>query len=157
MTPRTISSRQTFFAKIVTPTLWIGGFGAATAAMWLGLFHGPGNGAPPEVAKLIFLMVLAVGATFFWRLLMPLKRVRIDGTSLYVSNYRTEIGIPLSDIVDVSENRWLNYHPVTIRFRDETAFGREITFMPKLRFFAGWSSHPIVAELRALADSASRP
>lgn len=79
-----------------------------------------------------------------------LKRVRIDQEFLYVSNYRREIALPLSSIDAVTENRWINLHPVTIHLRVPTAFGQKITFMPKGLVF-GWSSHPVVEELRNAA------
>jgi len=151
-TPRTISSRQTIFAKFVLPTLWIGIFGAVTLALWLGFFWGSQSSGPPLPLKWTFLAVLLVGGTILLRTVARLKRVRIDGDSLLISNYRTEIRVPLSEIAAVSENRALNHHPVTITLRRETAFGRRITFMPKVRFLFPWSSHPIVAELRDLAS-----
>ncbi len=153
--PRTISSRQTFFLKFILPVPWIGIFGAVTLALWLGLFWGSQMSGPPLPLKLTFLTVLLAGGTILLRTVARLKRVRIDGDSLLISNYRTEIRVPLSDIVDVTENRALNHHPVTITLRHETQFGRTITFMPKLRFFP-FLRHPIVAELRALASGQSQ-
>ena len=76
--------------------------------------------------------------------------MRIDGTQLYVSNYLEEISIPFSNVIDVTENRWTNFHPVTIHLRNATEFGDRITFMPKSRFF-GWTTHPVVHELKMLA------
>jgi hypothetical protein len=51
----------------------------------------------------------------------------------------------------VAENRWINIHPVTIYFRSETIFGRQIVFMPTRRLFGIGQPHPVVGELRALA------
>ena len=85
-----------------------------------------------------------------------LKRVRMDSTHLYVSNYFREISIPFNMIADVTENRWLNYHPVTIHFHTPNEFGQKITFMPTTRFFSFWSSHPIVAGLKRLAGCDGR-
>lgn len=147
-TPRTISSRQTLFAKVILPALWIGTVGAGALTVSVGSL----TGNLPAPLSLIFLAVWALGATMFWRLLVPLKKVGIDGVSLTVSNYRREITVPLGEIESVTENRWLNYRPVTIHLRHDTGFGRKITFMPKVRPFLLWRSHPIVAELRALAD-----
>jgi hypothetical protein len=82
-----------------------------------------------------------------------LKRVRLDGQCLYVSNYLREISIPLANVRDVTENRWVNFHPITIYFQNTTEFGDKIVFMPKPRYFdfRFWRSYPIVAELRRLA------
>ncbi len=153
--PRSISSRQTLFAKFVLPVLWIGIFGAVTLALWLGFFWGSQTSGPPLPLKWTFLAVLLVGGTILLQTTARLKRVRIDGDSILISNYRIEIRVPLSDIVAVSENRALNHHPVTITLAHETVFGRRITFLPKLRLFFPWLRHPIVTELRELASANS--
>ena len=70
---------------------------------------------------------------------------------LYVSNYMKEITVPLTEIYDVTENIWINIHPVTIHLKSPSEFGDKIRFMPKTRFFAWFSSHPIVNELKELA------
>jgi hypothetical protein len=80
------------------------------------------------------------------------KEVSVDEEYLYVSNFIKEIAIPLSDIVDVTESRWLNTHPVTIYLKSPSEFGNKIVFMPTIRFF-GFTSHPVVSELKRLARS----
>ena len=150
---KTISSGQTFIMKVLFPAFWITGFGLGTLGLWLGSMHGANGTPPPEEMKWQFLIMWIVGTMFIRWGCFGLKRVRLDSTNLYVSNYLREISIPITMIVDVTENRWLNIHPVTIHFRYPTDFGESIKFMPKVRFF-GWSSHPIVAELKQLA---SRP
>jgi hypothetical protein len=147
--PRIISSRQTPFAKFAW-MLWTAGFGGGTLGLWIGSV---GANPPPAPMKWIFLAMWVLGTALFLWLLAPLKKVRIDGTSLYVSNYRREITVPLSEIESVSENWWMNHHPVTIHLRHETPFGRRITFIPQFRLQLFWRSHPIVAELRALAGN----
>jgi hypothetical protein len=57
----------------------------------------------------------------------------------------------------VTENVWLNMHPVTIHLKAPAEFGDRIVFMPKGRSFAFFSSHPVVAELKELARSKSTP
>ena len=83
-------------------------------------------------------------------------RVVLTDRELRISNYRREIVVPLSDVDEVTENRWVNVHPVTIQFIRRTDFGHRIVFMPKRRPFALFSSHPIVAELRAAVAAAKR-
>jgi hypothetical protein len=94
------------------------------------------------------------GAVVYWRC-VRLKRVRMDDTSLYVSNYLREIQVPLRQVADVTENRWVNIHPVTIQFRSATEFGERVVFMPKRRLFGFWRSHPVVAEIRHAVDRAA--
>ena len=50
-------------------------------------------------------------------------------------------------------NPWLNLHPVTIHLNSPSEFSDKIVFMPKVRAFAFFSSHPVVDELKELARS----
>ena len=77
------------------------------------------------------------------------KRVQVDEAALYISDYKTEVRVPFSDI----ENVWVNWKLsgkggkpiVTIVFQNPTIFGKQIEFIAK----QPWNiSHSIVAELR---------
>ena len=137
--------------KFIFPPLWIGGFAIGTASLFLApSTWTDANGASPDLGtKWIFLLGTIVGSAFIWWSCMRLKRVRMDDRTLYISNYRDEIAVPLVSVAEVTENRWLNIHPVTIEFHHETDFGARIVFMPKNRWFGFWSSHPVVKEIRA--------
>jgi hypothetical protein len=150
MNERTLSSSQTVFVKFVFPTIWISMFGLGTIALFFGAFRGNGGQAPPEWMKWNFLSIWTAGTAFIYWNCGRLKRVRVDDSALYVSNYFKEIRIPFDAIADVTENRWVNIHPVTIHLRSPTDFGDRITFMPRTRIF-NWRSHPVVEELRGLA------
>ena len=150
MNARTLSSAQTFWMKFVFPTIWISMFGLGTLALFVGALRGPDNSPAPDGMKWGFLAAWLVGTAFIYWASARLKRVRTDGSALYVSNYLKEIRVPFDGVADVTENRWINIHPVTIHLRAATEFGDRITFMPKIRIF-GWRSHPVVAELRGLA------
>ncbi|MGZ3254728.1 MAG: hypothetical protein ACXU7D_10515 [Burkholderiaceae bacterium] len=149
---KTLSSAQTIFIKILFPTFWISGFGLATIILWLIPIYIKTGAHPPDEMKWDFLLAWIVGAIFIWWTCIDLKRVRIDSENLYISNYLKEVSIPLNMIVDVTENRWVNAHPVTIHFRNVTEFGQKIKFMPTVRFFSWWSTHPVVAELKEIAN-----
>jgi hypothetical protein len=148
---KTLSSAQTFFMKVLFPPVWISMFGLGTLALWFGAMHGKNGSQPPEAMKWLFLLLWLAGTAFILWGCAGLKRVRVDSNFLYVSNYLREISVPLKMISDVEEIRWINIHPVTVHFRSTTDFGRRITFMPRIRMFALWSSHPVVAELKHLA------
>lgn len=147
MMPRTLSSGVTFWMKVVFPLLWIGGFTVGTIASFLEMFRDRVGEPPPPAIGLILLLVTILGAAFLYWWCMRLKRVRLDEEALYVSNYLREIRVPLHQVEDVSENRWINLHPVFIEFRGETGFGPRIVFMPKIRWFSFFRSHPAVAEI----------
>jgi len=110
-------------------------------------------GASDASAKWIFLFACLSGTAFIYWSCMRLKAVSVDDNYLYVSNYMREISIPLSEVSDVTENVWLNIHPVTIHLKSPSEFGDKIVFMPTVRFFAFFSSHPVVSELKRLARS----
>lgn len=93
-----------------------------------------------------------MGSWFVYWTCLRLKKVSFDDHYLYVSNYLTEISIPLSHITSISENDWLNSHPVTVQLQFSTEFGDTIVFVPTIRWFAFFrGSHPAVGELRRLA------
>lgn len=155
--PRRLSSALTFVGKFVFPVVWIGGFATATLVLFVapGSWHGANGGAPHPALKWIFLVVTLGGAWFIrWRS-GDLKRVRLDATALYISNYATEIVVPLSDVAEVTEDYWVGGHPVTIRFQRNTEFGTRVTFIPK----AHWSwlgvSFPAMDEIRAAVGRAT--
>ncbi len=155
-TPRRLSSAQTFLTKIVLPVVWIGGFALATASLFFtpGMWQGDGLPRDPNL-RWLFLGITLVGGYFIGWSCVRLKRVRMDDQMLYVSNYVTEIAVPLANVARVSENRWLRDHPVTIEFYTETEFGARIVFMPKTRWWGSWSSHPVVQEIRTAAARAT--
>ena len=150
---RDLSSAWTFSAKFVFPAVWISGFGLGTILIWLGGFHDGNDASSPPQLKFVFLAVWVLGSTFIVWASAGLKRVRIDDRHLQVSNYVREICIPFTAIIDVKQNRWINSRPITIYFRDVTAFGDRATFLPKRRFrIKFWRIDPVVDELKQLAE-----
>jgi hypothetical protein len=155
--PRTLSSAKTFIMKVIFPIIWIGGFAAGTASLFLSpdSWQGGDGGHPDADLKWFFLLATIVGTAFIWWFCIRLKRVRMDDRALYISNYSAEIIVPLANVAEVTENRWVNIHPVTIQFHSDTEFGTAVVFMPKTRWFAFWSSHPVVEEIRLAVNRAT--
>src|SRR5437763_1143410 len=141
--------------KFVVPVIWIAGFGFGTAMLFRDA-SAFGDRPPPPDLKWLFLVALPVGSIFMYWWCGRLMRVVMTDRELRISNYRREIIVPLSDVDEVTENRWVNIHPVTVQFIRRTDFGHRIVFMPKRRPFGFFSSHPIVAELRAAVAAAKR-
>ena len=145
----TLSSAQTFVMKFIFPIMWIGGFTIATLSFFVLPRSWNSGGVPPDPQmKWFFLLATVIGTAFISWLCVPLKRVQMDARALYVSNYFRDVVVPLTNVADVTENRWINIHPVTIHFHTDTEFGPHVTFMPKVRWFALWSSHPVVEDIR---------
>ena len=95
--------------------------------------------------------VYAAGIYVMYRTTMRYKKVSIDDEFLYVSNYRKEIKIPLSDISDVTEIKWIRTRPITIHLKTDSEFGRKIVFTPKMNGFRIFADNPIIAELKESA------
>jgi hypothetical protein len=134
--------------KVIFPALWIPLFGLGALTAFFGGFKGA-----DENFRWMFLFAWVAGSAFIYWSCVRLKEVSVDDDYLYVSNYIKEARIPLSEIYDVTENVWLNIHPVTIHLKSPSGFGDRVIFMPRVRFFSFFSSHPVVAELKALAES----
>lgn len=147
---RKISSLATFLMKVIFPVIWIPGFGLGTLAMFLGRADAEA-GSP----KWAFLFAWVAGSAFIYWGCTRLKVVSVDDNYLYISNYLREARVPLSDIYNVTENRWVNIHPVTIHLRQPSDFGAKIVFMPQA-YFSFFGSHPVVSELKELASSRGR-
>src|SRR6266550_3217326 len=100
--PRTLSSAQTFWLKFVFPVAWIGGFALVTLSLFLSpsSWHGRDGGPPDPELKWFFLFGTIVGTAFIWWACVGLKRVRMDARALYVSNYSTEIVVPLANVAE---------------------------------------------------------
>lgn len=150
MSYRVISSRQTEIGWVSAPLIFMAGTALLGGIFYFGWF-------PATYRRLFPAGLSPVGVNLVWGgwLLLSLfslwwsfrlKRVAVDGETIRLSDFPT---LPLGEILDVSENRWLKIHPVTIEFADATPWGHSVHFMPKIRFLVpSLVSHPIVAELR---------
>jgi hypothetical protein len=146
---RRISSLFTFSAKYLWPPLYIIGilYVISLREWYLELDH-------PTQADLIFFVTFFVFAAFWMWHVWAIKWIDQGNQRLYVSNYRKEIAIPLSDIAFVSESKWTNPRRITVRLHNPSEFGVKIVFLAKYQFSLFMSDHQIVAELNHLAASA---
>jgi hypothetical protein len=157
---RTLSWAGTFSYTKLFPIVWICGFGFGTLQMLVSpettYYNGVRGGAPPHFGWLLLAAWIAgssVTLAFGW----GLKRVRLVGDTLEVSNYLRQISIPLADVVDVRQRAFPHFGAITLELRAPTAFGTHITFIPreKPRLWTG-EDGPCVKELRDLVGSTSR-
>jgi len=155
--PRTLSSVQTFAMKVLFPVVWIGGFAIATLSLFVfpNSWRADSGGPAGPLLKWIFLCATLAGAAFIVWAAGRLKRVRMDATALYISNYSTDIVVPLANVAEVTEDYWVGGHPVTIRFHTPTEFGLEVMFIPKIRWSGFWATHPAVDEIRVAVSRAT--
>ena len=144
---RTLSSLLTIPSKIISLVSWVIALGIA-----LTMFFGISQSAN-QSEKWIFLGVLIIFTVATW-FEIRLKTIDVDAHNLYISNFTKEISLPLSEILNVTQNRWLRGELVTIHLKSPSEFGKKILFLPRSRFFP-FGQHPVVRELKALAKKAS--
>jgi hypothetical protein len=104
------------------------------------------------VAILFALIAGALGVLAFKVFIAPLRRVVATQHGLRVSDARTSVEVPYSEIEAVTRvaKRW---DIIEVVFRTTTPFGKAIKFMAGVRF--SWSpEHPVVALLRERAGLA---
>ncbi len=157
-----LSSRWTFFYKFIVPALTVGGMGFGAYWAW----RNPGSdgvNAPDGMAAehiwILMLAATALVAAVMWWTIAPLKRVVLAGDELLVSNYLTEIRVPLTSIEKISGPSRTNPTRYTVTLLEPTEFGRRITFMPPMAWsLMRWTESEEVDELRsawAAAQAAS--
>ena len=127
---RRLSSEFTFFFKVVVPGLWItlGLFG-----LWIAVAHR----ASPNAWSYVLFCVAWLSINFlidYWNT-FPLKKVSIDDKVLRVSNFVTEVVVPLSNVEGIEESRfvsWWRWPParVIVHLKSQSEFGRKIIFVP---------------------------
>ena len=144
----TVSSSLTFLYKFILTTVWSAGFGLGTVVMILS--------RKPEAMRWQFAAAWAIGTVFLLLTCARLKRVKLDGAALAISNYRRDVTVPVGEIANVRQNRLINLRPVTITFRKQTPFGSAVTFIPRASFRL-FSEDDIVTRLRRLADPRADP
>jgi hypothetical protein len=152
---RRLSSRTTILWSYVLPILLVVGLSGALLMAWLGKFT-DNNGKPMSVEVLcVFTLMWALVMVGLVRTLGFLKQVEVDDDALYISNYTTELRIPLSEVFAVyASGGSKGLTRVSIAFRNPSAFGESIEFLPRLR--QCWASmDPAIRELQALCDQAS--
>ncbi|HWS99414.1 MAG TPA: hypothetical protein VN256_04005 [Pyrinomonadaceae bacterium] len=151
---RKLSSDTTLFLKFVLPgILTFAGVFICFIFVWI-IASGQGF----HFMVLVFLYIWAWAAGFWCHILIPIKEVSLDGYSghLYISNYRREVVVPVSEIKDVRETDQYGYfYSITLTFKRPTEFGRKIKFLPYPEWGQSWrrKEHSLVGELKRLAQA----
>lgn len=119
--PRRISSLATFFYKFILPVIFV----VSLINLVFYSFRPTAEFDAPS-RKIAFGAFLFLVFTLW--MYYRIKKVSIDKNNLYVSNYRKEITIPLSEITEVREFFWSEPRNVIIHIRNRTEFGDKIRF-----------------------------
>ena len=154
----TLSSRWTPFYKFVLPLLVLSGIG--TGAVFSYLRPEPQTMPPglrPDQGWILMAGVAVIAIVVMWWTLGRLMRVELDEDELIISNYRTEIRVPLSNVVKISGPSLSNPPRYTLTFEEPTDLGRTVAFIPPI----AWTLRRLkereeVVELRAAWEAARR-
>lgn len=148
-----LSSRWTFFYRVILPAIWITGFGAGTLALWFS-----DNAAAPEAheMKLPFLAMWMIGSSFILWFARRLRTVWVEGDHLVVVDFFKEERVPLTLIQEVDETRFWNPKMIKVRFLRRPTLPELVIFVAPLRFQRPFSVHPVVKRLRSSAEEARR-
>jgi hypothetical protein len=115
----------------------------AIAAIYQVSFSANGR---PDPARIALAIVIAAASMIYARWLDRAKRVWIDTENLYVSDYRRETTIPLTNIQAVKVTTWIRPLRISIWFEKPTIFGEKIAFFPARTERDALPDHPAVAE-----------
>jgi len=153
-----LSSRWTPFYKFALPFLVIGGIGVAA---WQAYVHPERQQLPagmdPANGWMLVAAVGVVAGAFIWWTIKDLARVELDDDELIISDYRTEIRVPLARVASISGPSWSNPPRYTLRFDEPTEFGRRVTFLAPMQWTLMRLSEPEeVRELRSAWDAMRR-
>lgn len=140
----TISSPFTWYEKFAKPFML---FGLLNPILICGILTDPGFLNKYSPVLFLFLVVDIFG---YWYA-KGIKKVEVATNFLYITDFKNTIRIPLSEIVQVTENEWIPGRLVWIHFRHPTEFGKKIMFIPAIRGVLPFQPHPIVFELKSLA------
>lgn len=151
MQKKNLSSSITFFHKFISPFVSL-----VAIVFMVRVVNGGLVRQLPTFAMFVILAAFAGGMAMTIWLAYMIKKVSVDGEYLIVSDYKHEIAVPLSDIYDVSEMRWMQPYWITITFRRPTAFGDSILFVPPFRLLSFWVANPLVDQIRSMASFSSR-
>ena len=147
----TLSSRWTPFYKFVIPPLVIGGMG--TGAVMAFLHPEPQQMPPglrPDQAWILMALAAVIAIAVMWWALGRLMRVELDDDDLIISNYRTEIRVPLANVAKIGGPSRSNPPRYTLTFEEPTDLGRSIAFIPPIAWTLGrMKERDEVVELRA--------
>jgi hypothetical protein len=150
-----ISSDRTFFIKRVFPLIWFGFLVIFTTVVLTGAITGKSEF---NIMMLIVpIMMAAIGFFVFKHLCFDLADEVYDcGEYLLVKKGNYEDKINISDIINISYNHLQNPPKASLRLRNESKLGQEISFSPTVKLMS-FKKNPIIEDLILRVDRARRP
>jgi len=108
-----------------------------------------------DAPKYQFLFAWIFGTLLVYVICGRLKKVQIEDRKIYISNYLQSTEIDISALKSVSGSIFLAPELIWFKVEPSGIFGQTIIFMPPLRFFCGFTQHPLVKELKDICINAA--
>ena len=152
---RNLSSDWTGFYKFVFPVLWIAAFGAGTLALFIGYLHARGT-MPIYWPYQMLVILIGVGGFLIWYS-RNLKTVRLDGSDLVIADSSGVERVPLKDVERVTGSLYVHPELMWLYIRRPGEPEEKVMFMPPIRFWGGFTRHPLVKELSEMIGKGENP
>ena len=129
-----VSTSLTLFLKIFIPVFWTTIFSAFTMAVWL-LDISSFAGMPIQTFRYGMLGFLLIGIAFLYFSVLQLKRVEMDQTHIFVTNYFKNFKYPWANVKNIEERDFVVFRTIHIILKEPGTFGKKITFVASRRKF----------------------
>ncbi|MEL7021970.1 MAG: hypothetical protein AAGK47_10190 [Bacteroidota bacterium] len=134
-----VSTNLTLAYKFFFPIIWITFFGCITLFCWLTDVGYVGN-IPMSTFRIVMLASWGGGVILFYLAFLQLKRVEMDDTHVYVSNYFKTVRYPYEDVDKITSNNFLLFKSANIYLKGKGMFGKKIVFVPSKRLFESFTA-----------------
>lgn len=148
-----LSSRWTFFWRVIFPVTWSGGSGLIMLTAWLGWMDHRERPAPLGF-KVAFLAGWVVGSAFLLWFARRLRTVWLEDDHLVVAGFGSEEIIPLHRVENVTETRWWRPKMIKVRLQRLPGLPKQVVFVVPEAFDGLFADHPVVQKLRARMEEA---
>jgi len=129
-----VSTSLTLFLKIFVPVFWTVIFASFTMAVWF-LDTSHFAGMPIQIFRYGITVFLLVGIAFFYFTVLRLKRVEMDQTHIFATNYFKNYKYPWSNVENIEERDFVIFRTIHIVLKEPGTFGKKITFVASRRKF----------------------
>ena len=151
-----ISSKMTFVHKRVFPAIWFALVAVGMVGFLTGRMRDKSGAAAPPALAVIPIAMAAFAYLVLRKFVWDLADEAWDcGDHLLVKMAGREERIDLANVINVGWTAMTSPERITLSLREPSAIGREIVFMPAVRF-ALFSRSPIVDDLIDRVDAARR-
>jgi len=129
-----VSTSLTLFIKFFIPIFWTVIVFGFTLAVWT-LDASYFAGVPIQTFRYGILIFLLTGVVFFYFTMLRLKRVEMDQTHIFVTNYFKNFKYPWSNVENIEERDFVVFRSIHIVLKTPGTFGKKITFVASRRKF----------------------